>query len=98
MQLKENAHLNFFNEKSNHIQQGKIGSPPANWFGYIASQFDKPVSLYDSNNLPKDKVSRQELKQWSKVDSGVDTLTCCISILAWGGMNRKYGLKLFKHI
>ena len=98
MQLKENAHLDFFIEKWNHIRQGKIGSSPANWFSFISSRLDKPINLYDTNNLSEEKVSRQQLKQWSKEGSGVDILTCCISILAWGGMNRKHGVKLFKHI
>jgi hypothetical protein len=67
------------------------GNSPASWFSWIQHHKDVNYSPYlASRALPDQKVSRADLFAIVE-DSNVDTLSCCISILAWGGMNRKYG-------
>ena len=61
------------------------------WFSWvIASSHFK----WDATNLPLD-VDRQGLKEMVAL-SNVNTIDCCASVLAWGGMNRMHGSRLFK--
>jgi len=67
------------------------GPSPASWFSWIQRQKDVNYSPYlTSGSLPDRQLSRADLFAIVE-DSNVDTLSCCISILAWGGMNRTFG-------
>ena len=67
------------------------GTSPASWFSWIQRQKDVNYSSYSASGaLPGQQLSRADLFAIVE-DSNFDTLSCCISILAWGGMNRKYG-------
>ena len=89
MNLNKDHYENF--KASNLNSTSELGISPASWFSWIRRQNSIDYSPYlVSGNLSVNKVSRAELFAMVK-DPNVDTLSCCVSILAWGGMNRKYG-------
>jgi hypothetical protein len=84
--------------KCNKDEPGKgwLGVSPKLWFSYIAkrSNIKNSVKNFVGSNLQLDKVNRDQLKS-IVANAHIDTFTCCISILAWGGMNRRHGALLF---
>jgi hypothetical protein len=80
-----------------HTLQAEVGSIPRDWFQWvIAEGIAHYYQKADIGQLANKRLTRDELQHICKFNSGVDTLDCCISILAWGGMNRKYGREIFK--
>ncbi len=61
------------------------------WFSWVIASSNLE---WDASNLPID-VGRQELREMV-ASPNVNTIDCCASILAWGGMNRMHGSRLFK--
>lgn len=73
-----------------------LGFSPLSWFNWIKSNAGLKFENINISDLPSSKVSRKELFDMAK-NPDIDTLICCISILAWGGMNRKHGLSLIEN-
>jgi len=88
MTLNE-THYQFF-LSCNRTLQAEVGSIPRDWFMCITSSYEK----VDIEQLANKRLARDELHHMCQLNSGVDTLYCCISILAWGGMNRNHGRDL----
>lgn len=66
-------------------------SSPLHWFRWVHDAVNSKYSVdLKPNYLNENKLTRIELFEIIK-NPKVDTLSCCISILAWGGMNRKHG-------
>lgn len=69
----------------------QLGVDPKSWFDWI----HKKIKVnFDVNILSNEKVSRESI--FSMVlNKSISTEICIITILAWGGMNRKNGFHLF---
>lgn len=81
-------HLDSFRALSRPWGNQPLGVSPASWYAYIVSNAD----FNSSDSLSKMPLSRLELLTLSK-SSAVSSFDCCVSIMAWGGMNRKHGTK-----
>ena len=69
-----------------------LGASPASWFAWVKDHNNVDYTPYlQSRNLSSKQLSRADLFAMVR-DSNVDTLACCISILAWGGRDRKNGV------
>lgn len=69
-----------------------VGFNIKNWWNYVEPR----LSLqYPETNLPNDKVTRTQLKEFCHADSGVSDIECAAAVMAWGGQNRKHGITLF---
>lgn len=64
------------------------GTPRA-WYQWVVDHSDRNLG---PNSLPY-TADRAVLREMV-TSSDFDTLSCCMSILAWGGMNRKHGVLL----
>lgn len=75
---------------------GWLGAAPKSWFEWVRRNVTIETAIFKFNDthLPHEQVSRAQLKALVK-NSAIDTLSCCIAILAWGGMNRQHGTRLF---
>lgn len=75
------------------IKEGWIGRIPLNWFNLIKenTKFKNEKNLHLSDK----RLSRKML--FTMVgDEKISTLSCCISILSWGGMKTPHGRSLFE--
>lgn len=71
-----------------------FGVDPLSWYTWIRNRISSEFPPPETGELLSTKLNRSHL--FSLVaDERVNTLSCVISILAWGGMNRKHGEKLF---
>lgn len=70
-----------------------LGHDVKKWWEYISAKLDQDFSEIV---LPEKKVTREELKQLCHKNSKASDIECAISIMAWGGQNRKHGITLFK--
>ena len=91
MKLNDDHYENF--KVSNLNPTSWSGRSPANWFSWVRNQNNINYSPYlQSETLSKNKISRSDLFNMVN-DLKLDTLSICISILAWGGMNLQHGTK-----
>jgi len=91
MELNLDHYAKFKTTKANN--SAWLGFSPFDWFSWIKVNATFQTNNLKISDLPKSKVSRKDLFDMIKNPS-IDTLACCISVLAWGGMNRKHGLSL----
>jgi len=71
-----------------------LGSSPESWFSWIENNQEFAAHIPKiSHSFSKNKIRRTDLFEMIK-NKKIDTLPCCISVLAWGGMNRKHGAQL----
>lgn len=82
-------HLEKFQEFSEQNDLEWLGTEPASWYSYLVSN----ACFRPSNTLSQKKLSRNDLFALTK-SSTVSPFDCVVSILAWGGMNRKHGTKV----
>ncbi len=80
-----------------------IGSNTSEWWNWVANQIsgDKQIKPYKLAKLPFDdeknsRFKRSTLKKICDKNSGFSDLDCAISIMAWGGQNRKHAVTLFE--
>jgi hypothetical protein len=94
MQISE-SHLSHFKSTTPN-SGGWLGSAPKSWFAWVQKNTRPQAAIcnFKDTHLPHEQVSRAQLKALVK-NSAIDTLSCCIAILAWGGMNRQHGSRLF---
>lgn len=94
MQISE-SHLSQFKETTQNSREWP-GSAPKSWFAWVQKNTGPQAAIckFKDTHLPHEQVSRAQLKALVK-NSAIDTLSCCIAILAWGGMNRQHGTRLF---
>lgn len=82
-------------------QEQWVGFNIKKWWGWVSKNLPDGSDLknYKLPNLPVDddkyRFKRKDLKDLCKKDSGFSDLDCLISIMAWGGQNRKHGVTLF---
>ncbi len=80
--------------KSLHEKHQWNGYKIEGWYNYVSNKLkDLPVIDFKYKN----NIARNELKELCKKDSGINDLECLISVMAWGGQNRKHGINLLKH-
>jgi len=84
--MYQSAHLNAFQDLSIQTLEQWMGVAPSRWFSYLERKGVSSRPLLASTRL-----SRNDLLAMAS-DPKISNLDCCISILAWGGMNRKHGL------
>lgn len=94
MQVNE-SHLSVLKSTTSNTE-GWLGTAPKSWFDWVQRNATNQTAIdkFNSSNLPSAQVSRTQLKSMVRT-SQIDTLSCCIAILAWGGMNRQHGVRLF---
>lgn len=92
----EKNHLNKFKECFSEpgVEEPELGFNISEWWQYVSPKLETKHTLSD---LPHKKLTRTELKEICCKNSGASDLKCAISIMAWGGKNRKHGVTLFNH-
>lgn len=98
-------HLNKFIEFKDEAfnEEQWVGSNIYLWWKWVSDNLPKK-SFAQGYILPKSlpvdsekgRLNRQDLKDLCHKDSEFSDLDCVISIMAWGGQNRKHALSLFK--
>ena len=73
-------------------EQKELGSDVAHWWNSVSPNLNKK---FKNVNLPSKKLSRQDVKNLCKINSGATDLECAIAIMCWGGQNRKHAVILF---
>ena len=87
----EIKHDHFRVLKNSKVLEGSwAGRIPLNWFKSLGgyAKFNQQFDL--SNKI----LNRSNLFEMSE-NKEISTLSCCISILAWGGMKKNHGESLF---
>ena len=84
--MYQSTHLKAFCDLSTQTIDPWAGVAPRRWFSYLEGKEFSPRPM-----LADGKLCRNDLLAMA-TDPKVSNLDCCISILAWGGMNRKYAL------
>lgn len=69
-----------------------VGFNIKNWWGDVEPRLEHQCPAI---NLPNDKMTRTQLKELCHANSGATDLECAVAVMAWGGQNRKHGIKLF---
>jgi hypothetical protein len=69
-----------------------VGFNIKNWWDYVALKLDQQLT---TANLPDDKMTRTQLKEFCNADSQASEIECAAAVMAWGGQNRKHGITLF---
>jgi hypothetical protein len=79
-------------ERTKVMESSWQGRVPLNWFNSVqeSAKFGDTRQLA----LADEKVSRVALFEMAR-SMNISTLTCCISIFAWGGMKIRHGVSLF---
>lgn len=79
-----------------------IGSNTSEWWKWVTKNMkaDNETKLHKLDMLPYDdkttkRFKRSTLKNICDKNSGYSDLDCAISIMTWGGQNRKHGALLF---
>lgn len=78
-------------EATVHDKTGWPEGSPFAWFKWVKDS--SGIALPMADDLPE-RANRHSLKEMT-LNEKIQTDACCISILAWGGMNRKHGAMLF---
>ena len=84
----QQKHLAEFKKLSKQKSEQWLGTAPASWYRYLM----KNAGFPPSNSLSQAKLSRSELFALAQTLT-MQPLEYAISVLAWGGMNRKHGAK-----
>jgi hypothetical protein len=69
------------------LEMLKTSAPPAAWAGHKPWDWAQ-FFTHETANLPRERVTRQELLEFCRQHSGEE---CFLTVMAWGGMNRKHG-------
>jgi hypothetical protein len=80
--------------RNSGLDQGAVGYAPKTWAAWIATQ----AQTIDANTLvalPDTRVDRALLKAYA-ADASKPVEVAVLSILAWGGMNRRHGAQLLQ--
>jgi hypothetical protein len=67
------------------------GDKVKNWLKWVSKHTTKP---FPDDKFPDGQLSRHKLNQICKADSGYEDWECVVAVMAWGGQDRRYGVKL----